>query len=300
MQRDKVDREFYETLTYKIRFNTYKMCQDKYNLIGIFMGQHMDDLIENIFMNIMNGKHILDLCGMKEIDMQQDVLLLRPFLQIHKCDIYEFAKIFNILYTKNTTPLWSCRGAMRENIFPMLANQFGNFQNHLMTLGKQSLEFNASYSKKIEFVFDKIIFQKNGCKINVDDLFEETETFWTRLLLKVFHSMKTNMTKIKTIKQFIQWISKKNQNNYHQFTNNYGAVINVSGLYIIRVFSIHDWTIKTSPIHDLFEQKVITYDDILIGKIQYICTKKLFANVGCLRAHIPKYFEKSAISTITL
>ena len=61
-----IERELVEEETKQIRFNTYKYAIQKYNLSGICLGHHKDDLIENVFMNFAKGKNILDLFVMEE------------------------------------------------------------------------------------------------------------------------------------------------------------------------------------------------------------------------------------------
>jgi len=96
---DMTDRNFYEEETKRIRFNTYKFAQKMFNISGFCLGHHQDDLIENIFMNILKGRDILDLCVMHETSIINDVLLLRPYLYHTKKYIFDFAHKYYIPYT---------------------------------------------------------------------------------------------------------------------------------------------------------------------------------------------------------
>jgi len=319
MKRDLglVDRNFYEEETRKIRFNTYKLANKLFDnkIIGFCLGHHKDDHIENIFMNIMKGRDILDICVMKPISVLDTVMILRPFLSNHKSDIYNFSDKYSIPYTRDTTPSWSCRGVMRQTIFPLLEKQFGNFNVHLNKLGERSNDLHKEKEQQINYFFDSIVFEKYGCKINkLDELLNKninSDIFWTRFLVKIFHTMNASMTKSKTIKPFINWFNNT-KNNMFKFSNNYIAVIHLDNLYLIKLFNYTDWKITIVPQLEL-EKEIrdkITYDNVIKGVITYTekyidrspikifdkyksldkkdSTKKLFSDIYHIHNFIPK------------
>jgi len=57
LKRNNVEREFYEEITRKIRFNFYKSFGD----CSVYLGHIKDDVIENIWTNISKNQHIFDL-----------------------------------------------------------------------------------------------------------------------------------------------------------------------------------------------------------------------------------------------
>jgi tRNA(Ile)-lysidine synthetase-like protein len=317
MKRDLglVDRNFYEEETRKIRFNTYKLANKIFDnkIIGFCLGHHKDDIAENIFMNIMKGRDILDICVMKPISVLDTVMILRPFLSNHKSDIYNFSDKYSIPYTKDTTPSWSCRGVMRQTIFPLLEKQFGNFNVHLNKLGERSNDLHKEKEQQINYFFDSIVFEKYGCKINkLDELLSKntnSDIFWTRFLVKIFHTMNASMTKSKTIKPFINWFNNT-KNNMFKFSNNYIAVIHLDNLYLIKLFKYTDWKITIAPQLEKEIRDKITYDDAIKGLITYTekyidrspikifdkyesldkkdSTKKLFSDIYHIHNFIPK------------
>ena len=322
MKRDLglVDRNFYEEETRKIRFNTYKLANKLFDnkIIGFCLGHHKDDRIENIFMNIMKGRDILDICVMKPISVLDSVMILRPFLSNPKSDIYSFSDKYFIPYTKDTTPIWSCRGVIRQTIFPLLEKQFGNFNVHLNKLGERSNDLHKEKEQQINYFFDSIVFEKYGCKINKLKLLNKnnknntnSDIFWTRFLVKIFHTMNASMTKSKTIKPFINWFNNT-KNNMFKFSNNYIAVIHLDNLYLIKLFNYTDWKITIASQIEI-EKEIrdkITYDDVIKGLITYTekyidrspikifdkyelldkkdSTKKLFSDIYHIHNFIPK------------
>jgi tRNA(Ile)-lysidine synthetase-like protein len=114
--RDK-DRDFYEYITREIRFNFYNLICN-----NIVLGHNKDDVIENIFSNIMKEKKIDNLFGMDYIKEENNVLVHRPMLNVYKKEIYNFAHIHNIPYLYDSTPSWSERGQKRDKLIPFLNN----------------------------------------------------------------------------------------------------------------------------------------------------------------------------------
>ena len=73
---------------------------------------------------MLNGNHLLDLGKMKYEANISDVLIVRPFLKINKLNIYDIASKYKIPFFKDTTPEWSNRGAIRNNIFPSIEARY--------------------------------------------------------------------------------------------------------------------------------------------------------------------------------
>ena len=72
---------------------------------NIILGHIREDVIENIWTNFAKGRDIFKLHKMDKISYIEGINICRPFLDIEKKDIYQFAKIFSIPYLKNTTPI---------------------------------------------------------------------------------------------------------------------------------------------------------------------------------------------------
>jgi tRNA(Ile)-lysidine synthase TilS/MesJ/uncharacterized protein (DUF924 family) len=125
------NRDFYESLTRKIRFDMYDKLPKGRGQTHSFvvLGHNHDDIVENIWTNFAKGNFIFNLKKMEFTDMQENVLILRPLLHIKKDIIYEFSKMFDIAYLKKTTPDWSNRGKIRTKFLPTVSATFGDQVN---------------------------------------------------------------------------------------------------------------------------------------------------------------------------
>jgi tRNA(Ile)-lysidine synthetase-like protein len=141
VQRDNCDRVIYEEITRKIRFDFYNKII-KNNFI-VALGHNRDDCIENIFSNITIQKKYDNLKGMVYLGIENDVKIIRPFLDINKKDIYYLANKYKLPYFYDSTPHWSDRGKKRDKLIPFLNNfderiiiGLENLSNHIKSINK--------------------------------------------------------------------------------------------------------------------------------------------------------------------
>lgn len=133
-------RDLYETVTREIRFNTYKQVSqldsDKTNIV--MMGHNKDDCFENIITNIIAKHNYENLCGTEKMSEIEGIIFWRPLLDIKKKNIVDFAIKSNIPFLHDSTPKWSARGKIRDNVVGSLLsinedaiNSYFNLRDHL-------------------------------------------------------------------------------------------------------------------------------------------------------------------------
>lgn len=200
-------RKDFEETSQEIRFNLYREIINENNLGNktiILLGHHLDDLRENIFNNFMLGRSLTDLEVMKEITLKENLYFGRPFLKYPKSEIYKIAHSNNIPYFKDTTPDWSKRGLMRQKLFPLLKEMYGNFEDNLVVQGNKSNELdkiikknfinniNYNVSENDDSIFISFTSDKNNDLI-----------IWTMRLSKLLHQYGVNMISQKSLKSFL-------------------------------------------------------------------------------------------------
>jgi len=201
------DREFYEQITRDIRFDAYKGISDYPNTNGIMpviLGHNLDDCLENVFSNIKKQKNYNNLFGMKEVSIERSVRILRPLLNISKAEIIEFANQFNIPYTYDSTPDWSERGKLRDQLIPSIKT----FDPSLIT-GIVSMvnEFKGIYSV-YKHSIPKIYYFETNCFIPMNEPVCILD-YWKKIFTKIALHYKIDFVKNKSIKHFISVLQKK-------------------------------------------------------------------------------------------
>lgn len=196
-KNDSGSRSEFEEESRNLRFNTYKKIIQENELdkdTGIFVAHHQDDIVENIFTNSMKGANLLDLEVIKEINTIHNVKIYRPFIGFKKQVIYDFAHKFGIPYFLDTTPKWSKRGKMRNEIFPLLDSVFGqDWRNKMKQLGSQSNEWGNYIDKYvIKPWLSEVKIGKAGLIIPLKD---QPMLIYSNVIMKSLHSISQPMLK---------------------------------------------------------------------------------------------------------
>jgi len=195
-------RTEYEEESRKVRFDLYQKIISETNCTGVFVGHHKDDIIENIFTNSMKGGNLLDLEVMGKISKIHNVHIFRPLLDYHKNSIYELGHKHEIPYFLDTTPKWSRRGKMRNEIFPLLDNVFSpSWRIKLKDLGDQSNHWGQYINEYIIDPWFKTV--KIGKYGFIMEFKNEPKLIYSNVLLKVMHSMGRHMLKNTSIDKII-------------------------------------------------------------------------------------------------
>jgi tRNA(Ile)-lysidine synthetase-like protein len=201
-------RNEFEEESRKVRFELYHYVINKHNCNGVFVGHHKDDIIENIFTNSMKGGNLLDIEVMKKKSNIHGVNIYRPILDYHKDIIYEFAHEYNIPYFLDTTPKWSRRGQMRNEIFPLLDKVFTkSWRLKLKDLGNQSNQWNDYINNYvIKPWIDEIYFGKYGFILPMKN---QPKLIYSNLLLFCMHKISKHMLKHSSIEKLLEKINDK-------------------------------------------------------------------------------------------
>ena len=212
-KNDSGTRTEFEEGSRTLRFDTYKNIIKNNNLspnTGVLVGHHRDDIIENIFTNSMRGANIMNLEVMKSISIIHGVKIFRPFIHLKKSVIYEFAHKYNVPYFLDTTPKWSNRGKMRNEIFPLLDSVFTvSWRDNMKHIGTQSNEWGEYIDKYvIEPWFDEI-------EINMEKMFikipvkNQPKLIYSSIIMKCLHASGEKMIKRTSVDKIMELLKNE-------------------------------------------------------------------------------------------
>lgn len=213
-----IKRNMFENESRTIRLDGYKYFQEKYQSKGVFLGHHKDDLAENIFINSLRGRNILDLEVMKTVGSNYNFIFYRPLLTHFKKEIFEFAHKYDIPYLLDTTPMWSHRGIMRNVIFRLLDNILGfKWKEKLLKLGFESRQLNQVVLDKIIKPWLKLVeyeynYESKQYIIKIPIYHVDKDILWSILIKKIFYNIEINTLKDKTINRILQHINNCSEN----------------------------------------------------------------------------------------
>jgi tRNA(Ile)-lysidine synthetase-like protein len=199
-------RSEFEETSRDARFNAYKHFINSFNCNGVIVGHHKDDIIENIFTNSMKGHNILDIEVMKKIGERKGVTIYRPLLDFPKSEIFDFAHKYNVPYFLDTTPEWSRRGRMRNEIFPLFDEVFTpSWKKKFKEIGTQSNQWNDTIERLIiNPWFENVVLGRFGFSIPIK--YQTDENLWLYALPKLFFKINYGTIKKKTIVKLLEII----------------------------------------------------------------------------------------------
>ncbi len=172
------DRDFYEQITKKIRFDSYRFLN-----VPVVLGHNYDDCLENIFSNIEKKRSYNNLLGMEGRSFIDGIQILRPMLKISKNKIIEFANQFNVPYLIDSTPSWSKRGQMRDILIPSINKFNPQLIQSIYLMAERFKDISDSYHQIIE---SQISLEKIDKGVKVKYINSYDSGYWTNLIHKSF------------------------------------------------------------------------------------------------------------------
>ena len=108
-----LSREDYERSTKEIRYKMYRALLSNSEKSVVVLGHHQDDVDENRLDHLMKGHVLGDVEGMWAWRQIHGVQLSRPLIHKRKSDFLGLLQAFPTPFFRDSTPLWSVRGATR-------------------------------------------------------------------------------------------------------------------------------------------------------------------------------------------
>jgi len=196
-------REIYELYTKKIRYNSYKF---KNNNPIVILGHNKDDCFENILTNISNNSKQENLKGMKYESEIENIVFIRPLINISKEEIYKYAQENNIPYLKNSTPKWSQRGKIRNNIMPVLNEWNNNIINGIYNISDVLENLYNFMNIYVENVINKT--KNNILVLKLNEL-NFNKIFWKLYIFKLLNIIPSNKSLDYFINRLLLWYNKQ-------------------------------------------------------------------------------------------
>jgi tRNA(Ile)-lysidine synthetase, N-terminal domain len=217
-------RDEYEKFSRNVRYDLYrqtveecvKICtkcnpMKQIEQVGVMLGHHRGDVVENVISNSNKGCGPLDLSGMTALSKNDGVTIYRPLLPLEKVQVYEYSHKFGVPYFKDTTPHWSTRGKLRNKLIPLLEEVYGDgCLSNLATLAKESDEARAMFNETALKPFMSNVQRfPMGIIFSTEEFLNQGEYFWKIVLRDLLHSVGLGMFSDKSTDSFLKRITPK-------------------------------------------------------------------------------------------
>lgn len=162
---------------------------------AVLLAHQAEDLAETVLKRVLEGAHLSQLGGMREVSSWNQITLWRPFLKVRKEEILRFLQERQLTFLMDRTneDVKYLRSRMRLQMFPYLNEIFGKeVVGNLGLLSERAYELNAYLEKKMA------PFDLNSNFLNLNGL-EEIEQ---RYLLQKKSVLRDNIERI------LAWVKK--------------------------------------------------------------------------------------------
>jgi len=204
VKRATTKRDEYEKVAREIRYGTYLDVMKEFPACRAFLfGHHQGDLQENVISNMMKGCSLLELSGMTSESHVNGVNIWRPMLPYTKQVVFDFGHRYGVPYFLDTTPRWSTRGKMRNELMPLLEDMYGiGFLEQLSKLAADADNVREMvHSAKLQPFWDSVVETPMCVWFDCGPYLAEPVLFWKEALRHVCHKMlATVMFRDKSIK----------------------------------------------------------------------------------------------------
>ena len=214
LKRTETSRDNYEKYTKKLRYDFYKKHSS-----FVLLGHHKNDIIENVFANIMQSKSIFDLCSMSITSVINDITVYRPLIHMYKNEIYDIAHNYNIPYLKDSTPTWSIRGKLR-NLFPMIENIYPNYESALYNLAYECNEWRSIGNNYIiQNIVSQVQYKGNDKNIWINFPYNQLIVYkslcvWRFVISMAVHDMDLPMISNKALQELYSVVVERSCSNF--------------------------------------------------------------------------------------
>ena len=140
----------------------------------ILTAHHMNDVTETIFLRLLRGTGIDGLSGLEKSRKLGKGLLIRPFLEVSKKEIEEYAKENDINYIFDETNKDNeyDRNFLRNEIFPKLDARWNDFSSRVFKMSKITNERNDNFFELLNnnygYLINNVIKIKDLKNLNID------------------------------------------------------------------------------------------------------------------------------------
>ncbi len=217
-------RDDYEKFSRTIRYDLYretvadciKICSvqspsQQISEVGVMLGHHRGDVVENVISNSNKGSGPLDLSGMTSISKNDGITIYRPLLPLEKVDVYDYSHKYGVPYFKDTTPHWSTRGKLRNKLIPLLMEVYGDgCLSNLASLAEESDEARALFNDTaLQPFLEKVKHYPMGIIFSTEEFANQGSYFWKIVLKDMLHSVGLGMFSEKSVQSFLKRILPK-------------------------------------------------------------------------------------------
>jgi tRNA(Ile)-lysidine synthase len=194
------------------RYDFFQYLYKKYNMDALLLAHHKDDLAETVLKRFLEGANLFSYTSMEEVNIFENMIVLRPLITICKKDIEVYLKEHKIEFFQDRTnyDIKYLRAKMRKEIFPFLQKTFNkNVKDNLAMFSQYSKELDAYLDIKTKKVLASL--KKSSSMLFLDSNCIEHRIELRYLIKKIFNQENIFFSR-HSLEKIISWLLSKKTN----------------------------------------------------------------------------------------
>ena len=133
------EKENFQAEAHKKRYEFFINTAKKYNASCIITAHHYMDNLETILMNILRGSNLYGYGGINEAVTYDGFMIIRPFINSYKEDIYKYAHENNVKYFEDSSNSSDdyLRNRIRHHVIPLLEKENPSLKSSVTNFSSQ-------------------------------------------------------------------------------------------------------------------------------------------------------------------
>ena len=222
-EEDKSQKSFQEYARNK-RLSFFFDVMDKYDSKYLMLAHHLNDDIETFIMHLIRGASFESILGIKEVNNYRNHIILRPFLNVLKKDLYEYGMDNDVKFFEDSSNLEDdyTRNRVRHKVVSALFEENPNFgENFLYFKDRLAYANELINQKRDEFINNNVLRNESEIKFDIELFKLEDEILKYEILFEILKKYDLSKACIEEIIKIID----SNKNN---------IISNISDIYVIK------------------------------------------------------------------
>ncbi|HEY8396157.1 MAG TPA: tRNA lysidine(34) synthetase TilS [Bacilli bacterium] len=211
------------------RYDFFRRVAEKTQADYLALAHHANDNIETILMRIIRGSNLKGYAGMDAVLPFHGFLLIRPFLTITKDELINYALLHKIKYYQDESNFQDVytRNRIRMDIVPAFFREDNNVHLKFQEFSDTLKAANSLLEEKIAEFSNKIQYEKDYFRFQLDDFLKLNRFLQIEVLFKVLQHYQFSKNNIEEILKLIL-SEKKNLKVFYKdsltFVKEYGII----------------------------------------------------------------------------
>ena len=173
------------------RYGFLRQIAVRYQACAVATAHHANDHLETVVAHLLSGRVPTGLIGIWPKGLIEDVMVIRPLIEITKETLYRYAQAFTVPWREDHSNATDCytRNRIRKQIVPKLVDERQDVLVHARSLGDALAEDEAYFSAQVDALMVDVTSTATGYEMALSWLRTVHPSLKRRLMMRLIPNM---------------------------------------------------------------------------------------------------------------